>query len=429
MDKYISVVGGNPLFGSVHISGSKNAALPLLISTILNENTCELNNVPLLEDISVLTLLLKSLGATVEIKGNDIKVTSANLTKSEARYGLVKALRASFLILGPLIARLGEARVSLPGGDTIGSRPVDIHLDGLSAMGVEWKIEHGVVIAKAPNGLKPCEISLSFPSVGATEHLMMTAALIPGTTVIENAAREPEITELASFLSKMGATIEGAGSSTLVIHGQYKLSSAKQSVSGDRIEAATYLCAAAITGGNIKVNGISPNSLHSTLKLLERTGCEISTEELAVKIESPKRLKPISFFTGPFPGVATDIQPLIMAILVIASGKSSVTETVFDKRFAHVGEYRRFGAEILLDGNQAIIEGKDKVTAAPVEGTDIRAASGLVILALAAKGRSSIGQIFHIERGYERFVEKLRNLGADIDVVLSTENRDIVVGC
>ncbi|MBL7662595.1 UDP-N-acetylglucosamine 1-carboxyvinyltransferase [bacterium] len=423
------IKAGNPLRGEVKVSGAKNSALPLMIATLLSRETCALSNVPNLEDIHVMVRLLRSFGAKVEFKGQTLKVTASDLTSSAAPYSLVKLIRASFWVLGPLVARTGYARVALPGGDAIGTRPVDLHLKGLQQFGIEVRQEHGAVIAEAPGELTPAEINLEFPSVGATQHLLLTAALVPGVTTIRGAAREPEISEVAEYISAMGAHVEGIGESTLKIHGTKELGSVTRSIGGDRIEAATYLIAGAMTGGNVTVQGISPNYLGATLDLLEKMGCEVMTKDHSVTVSQSGGLQPVSFHTGPFPQTATDVQPLFMAALTMAAGKSEIEETVFENRFGHVAEYRRLGAKISTHGGKAIIEGGTLLSGAPVEARDIRAAAGLVLLGLVAQGETEIQEIHHLDRGYDSLVDKFKSLGANLKRVPLIDGREIVVGC
>lgn len=429
MPDCISIFGPCRLSGKVRVSGAKNSALPLLFSTLLTSEDCLLENIPDLEDIAVTLRLLQSLGAKVEFFGHVARIRTQNITGSVAPYSLVKSLRASFLVLGPLLARCGEARVSLPGGDAIGTRPVDLHLRGLVRMGADIRMEHGIVIARTVGNLRPAKIELDYPSVGATEHLLMTAATIEGETSISGAAQEPEIIELAEFLKKMGAEVEGAGSCTIRIVGRKSLSGAMQVVAGDRIEAATYLVGAAATGGKVTVEGISEQQLGATLEVLKAAGCAVTVAGQAVTVEAPLRLKPIAVETAPFPGLATDVQPLIMAATTLASGTSGITETVFENRFGHVAEFRRFGANIELDGNTAKITGVPALSGAPVDAGDIRAAAALVLLGLMAQGRTEIHETHHLYRGYEALVEKLTQLGARITRSPLQETRELVMGC
>lgn len=423
------ILGGAVLEGTVKVSGAKNSALPILFSTLLSGEECRLTNIPCLEDISVTVRLLESLGARVSYAGNTVIVQADKLTSSEAPYRFVKALRASFWLLGPLIARTGSARVSLPGGDAIGSRPVDLHLRGLMALGADVRLKNGVVYGSAPMGLLPAKIAFSYPSVGATHQLMMTCALVPGESVIEGAACEPEVVELAQVLSAMGAEIVGAGTSTIRINGRERLHGIDHEIEGDRIEAATFLCATAATGGRVTVRGISREKLSGVVDVLEAAGCSILSGDNCVTLTAATRLRPVEFATNPFPGVATDAQPLLMAALTRAEGSSRLEETVFENRFGHVAEFRRFGAQISLDGRIAMIHGVDQLSGAPVDASDIRAGAGLVIMGLAATGRTEINEVMHLDRGYEQFVEKLRGLGAQVSRVPIHEAREVTFGC
>ena len=433
MREIFQIVGGRSLKGLVKVSGAKNAALPLLISSVLSSGTVRLSNVPDLDDIAATLRLLRTLGAKIEQSGDRVTISLSQIESTVAPYSAVKAMRASFWVLGPLLARAGEAKVALPGGDAIGGRPVDIHLKGLQQMGADVRMQHGVIVARAPGGLRPARVVMHYPSVGATHHLMMTAALVPGETVLDGAAREPEIVQVAELLTQMGARVDGAGTSTITIHGQQQLSDAELSVQGDRIEAA-------MTGGRVAVTGLSNdrtseplseqnNPLTECLRVLKAGGCEISVEAQQIVLQGPKKLHAVSFETAPYPGLATDIQPLLMAAMTVAAGECVVTETVFDNRYVHVPEYRRLGADIRIDGRVAVVSGKEFLSGAPVEGSDIRAAAGLVLMALAAQGRSEVHDIHHIDRGYELFVEKLRTLGAEISRIPTQEQRELIVGC
>ena len=429
MGVYFAIEGGHKLQGTVRVSGAKNAALPLLIASILTPEECILDNVPALADISAMLDLLQSLGARYSFSRNKAKLAIPKILRADAPYALVKSLRASFWILAPLLARHGIARVSLPGGDAIGSRPVDLHLAGLVKMGADITIDHGVVDAVAPRGLRPAHIELDYPSVGATHQLLMAAAATEGNSVIENAAREPEVVELARFLSLMGAEIKGAGTSVISISGQKKLSGASLEVIGDRIEAATYLLAGAVTGGDVRVEKISPESLSSSIDFLKAVGCQVFEEANSVAIQAPDALIATSVATGPFPGLATDVQPLVLASLTKAQGISTVSETVFDNRFGHVKEYRKFSAQISVSGNTARVQGVDQLRSAIVEATDIRAAAGLVLMGLMADGHTVIRDIHHLIRGYENIDQKLSSLGASVRFVNEYGSREIVVGC
>ncbi len=429
MSEFIAITGGRRLSGNVSPSGAKNAALPLLFSSILTREECLIENVPDLDDISVSLRLLASLGAETSLNDKIARVRLHEIRAQVAPYHLVKALRASFLVLGPLVARTGAAQVSLPGGDAIGFRPVDLHLRGLARMGADIRMRHGVVYATAPGGLRPTELELDYPSVGATEHLLMTAAGIQGETVIRGAACEPEIGELASCLSTMGALVEGVGTPILRIVGRKELGGGRVRVKGDRIEAATYLFAGAITGGELTVTGVESQALGSILNVLRESGCTVATNDSTIELRAPERLSPVSVNTAPFPGFATDAQPLLMAAMTQGSGTSTITETVFENRFGHVAEFRRLGAEIELNGEVARVSGVRTLTGAPVEAGDIRGAAGLALLGLVAEGTTRIFETQHLARGYENFVDKLKQLGADISRVRVVGNDEIVLGC
>ena len=430
---HLTIQGGHRLQGSTRVSGAKNAALPLLFATLLTEEECRLTNIPDLEDIAVTLRLLRSLGAEASFEANDegncAQVRAQHLTSSEAPYGLVKALRASFWALGPLLARGGEARVALPGGDAIGTRPVDLHLKGLTKLGADFRMNHGVVIAHVPGKLHGAKLNLDFPSVGATHNLMMTAALIADETIIDGAAREPEVVALADFLRSMGAEIDGAGTSTIQVRGREQLGGAHIEVLGDRIEAATYLIAGAVTGGEVEVSGIQPEAVRETLHVLEQAGCSISKNESSVQLTQNGRLQATSFETAPHPGLATDVQPLLMAAMCGADGRSVIVERVFDNRFTHVAEYRRFGASIDIDGRVATIQGEAELSGAPVDGLDIRAAAGMVLMGLMAEGQTQVHELHHLDRGYESLVHKLKALGADVARVSGYQQTELVLGC
>lgn len=415
MQEYLTIHGGMPLCGTVKVSGAKNSALPLLFATLLTAEECKLTNVPELDDIWVTLKLLASLGAESTFKDGVVKIKTPKIIDVKAPYPLVKAIRASFWALGPLLVRAGEARVALPGGDAIGSRPVDLHLKGLTQMGAEIEMRHGVVVANAPRGLTAQKIKLDFPSVGATHHLMITAALVNGETIIEGAACEPEVADVAVLLNGMGAQVEGAGTSRIVINGRDELGGAKAEVLGDRIEAATYLTAAAGTGGDVLATGISASDLQATLEILTKAGCEVTEEANGVRVKRIGELQAVSFETAPFPGLATDVQPLLMALMCGANGTSKISETMFENRLGHAAEYRRFGADIIIENQSAIINGVDCLGGAPVEARDIRAAAGLVIMGLMSEGPTIITGLKHLTRGYEDLTGKISKLGGRVD--------------
>ncbi|NMC64447.1 MAG: UDP-N-acetylglucosamine 1-carboxyvinyltransferase, partial [SAR324 cluster bacterium] len=390
MAEYIEITGGFPLKGSVRVSGAKNAALPLLIASLLTSEKCEFSNLPNLLDVNILTRLLEHFGGQVSHQGNEASIQIPKLIAIEARYSLVKALRASFWILAPLLARGGAARVALPGGDIIGARPVDMHLEAFAKMGADVVVKHGVVYATAPQGLHPATINLRFPSVGATHQILMAASLINGTSVINGAAREPEVVALAEMLSQMGAKIEGAGSSTIRISGCSELGGARVKVIGDRIEAGTYMLAAAVTKGDIQIDGINAGQLGQFKDDLQNSGLSIKETEDGLHVKASERLRALKIRTSPFPGFATDMQAPTMAALCTAEGESTIEENVFEGRFGHVAELCRMGASIKVEERVAHISGVDALNGAPVEGFDIRGAAALVIAALGADGLNQV---------------------------------------
>jgi UDP-N-acetylglucosamine 1-carboxyvinyltransferase len=429
MSEFIEITGGIPLRGKIRASGAKNAALPILISTLLTAEECVLTNVPNLTDTNLVLHLLEHFGGEVNFERDVFKVKTDNLVATEASYSLVKALRASFWVLAPLLARGRAARVALPGGDLIGARPVDIHLEGLAQMGAEVAIKHGVVYGTAVHGLRPATINFRFPSVGATHQLMMAAALTPGLTVLKNVAREPEVVALAQFLNGMGADIQGAGGEILEIRGRSELGGTTAACIGDRIEAGTYLLAAAITGGSVTVSGIEPLFFGSFLDMLREMGLTVTTVADSVTVATNGRMKAISAKTGPFPEFATDLQAPLMAALTLAEGVSTIEETVYEGRFGHASELCRMGAKIKISDRIVTIEGTDKLTGAPVDGLDIRAAASLVIAALAAEGTSQVHEPHHLRRGYELIEKKMGALGARMWSRISDPDDFIFAGC
>ena len=415
MDKLI-IDGGRPLAGLVRVSGAKNSVLPILAATILAEGPVQLRNVPELRDVSTMTKLLEEMGA-VTSSAEEYKVDASSLSSFRAPYELVKTMRASFLVLGPLLTKYGKAEVSLPGGCAIGARPVNLHIKGLEAMGAKIQVESGYVKARAPQGLKGAEIFLEIASVGATENLIMAAVLAEGKTVIHNAAEEPEITDLINFLMKMGAKISGAGTSVVEIEGVRSLRSISHSIIGDRVEAGTFLIAGAALGGEIEVQGFDPNHLTVVLEKLKMSGANLEISQDSVKLGmSLSRPEPVDIETGVYPGFPTDMQAQYMVLNCIASGKSVIQERIFENRFLHVQELSRLGAVIELRGNStAVVTGVNKLTAAQVMATDLRASSSLVIAALIAQGKTVIDRIYHIDRGYEAIEHKIRALGGFIE--------------
>ena len=412
MEKLV-IKGGNKLSGEVTVSGSKNAALPIFISTILAPGCHEISNVPFLRDINTTIKVLENLGATVDGRGNVVKIDTTNLNSFEATYDLVRTMRASVLVLGPLLARFGQARVSLPGGCAIGARPINLHLKGLAALGAEITLEHGYVEAKAKK-LKGARINFDVSTVGGTEQLMMAAATAQGETILENAAREPEIVDLAEILIKMGARIDGAGSDTIRITGVEQLTPANHSVMPDRIEAGTFMIAAAMTGGDIKIRNMRLDHLDALAFKLQDAGVEITNKDNMVRVKGPKKIRSVNIKTRPYPGFPTDMQAQFMALMCIADGASVISENIFENRFMHVSELLRFGADIIAEGNSATVKGVKKLSGAPVMATDLRASASLILAALAADNTSEISRIYHLDRGYEAIEKKLAGLGADI---------------
>lgn len=416
MEKLI-VKGGNRLVGAVKTSGAKNAVLPIIAASILGTTPSHLDEVPMLEDVHTISEVLKCLGLAVECspEKNVLDIDSTEITSYEAPYELVRTMRASFLVMGPLLARIGKARISMPGGCAIGARPIDIHLKGFEALGVKIEQGHGYIEASAPEGLKGTSIYFDFPSVGATENIMMAASLAEGTTILENAAEEPEIVDLANYLNKMGAKIRGAGTDTIRIEGVEKLHGADYTIIPDRIEAGTYMIAAAMTGGDIVVENVLPEHQKPLIAKLREAGAVVEEDIDKVRVIGKNQLKAVSIKTLPYPGFPTDMQAQMMAMMVIAEGRSKVTETVFENRFMHVVELNRMGAQISTEGRSAVIDGPCKLTGCDVRATDLRAGAAMILAGLVAEGTTRIGDLHHIDRGYENIVAKLKNLGADIE--------------
>jgi len=413
VDKLL-IKGGQPLSGEVAISGAKNAALPILCASLLSAEALRLSNVPHLNDISTMLRLLGDMGVGVTMDGVDgLTLDGSGLNNPVASYEMVKTMRASILVLGPLVARCGEARVSLPGGCAIGARPVDQHIKGLQAMGAEIKVEQGYVHARASR-LKGARICTDMVTVTGTENLMMAACLAEGETIIENAAREPEVVDLANCLVSMGARISGAGTDVIRIQGVDKLHGATHSIMPDRIETGTYLCAAAVTGGNVRLTRTSAAYLDTVVDKLMDAGCEITVERDAIRLVAPSRLKAVSLRTAPYPAFPTDMQAQFMAINCVADGVATIRETIFENRFMHVNELMRLGANIQIEGNNAVVRGVEGLEGATVMATDLRASASLVIAGLVARGETLIDRIYHLDRGYERIEEKLTQLGAAV---------------
>ncbi len=415
MDKII-IRGGKPLSGTVRVSGAKNSALPLLFATLLAPGVHHVGNVPRLRDIDTAEKLLTILGADVVRENGSFAVDAGHIESVEAPYDLVRTMRASVLVLGPLLARCGHARVSLPGGCAIGARPINLHLKGLEALGAEINLDHGYVEARART-LKGARIRFDIPTVGGTENLMMAATLAKGTTVIENAACEPEIVDLAEALISMGARIKGAGSETLEIEGVTELGPMRHEVMPDRIEAGTFLIAAAMTRGDVRVEGLRSDHQQALLSHLQDAGVEMDIEPDAIRVRGPRKILPVDVRTRPYPGFPTDMQAQFMSLMTLATGRSVISENVFENRFMHVCELQRMGARIDIDGHSATVSGVKKLVGAPVMATDLRASASLVLAGLAAENTTEIRRIYHLDRGYERIEEKLQGLGADIERV------------
>jgi UDP-N-acetylglucosamine 1-carboxyvinyltransferase len=414
MEKLL-IKGGASLKGEISCSGAKNAALPMIAATILSDEDIILKNLPYLQDITTMFELLGSMGADILLNENmDFTIATNNLKEKEARYELVKTMRASILVLGPLVAKYGEAKIALPGGCAIGSRPVNYHLDALEQLGATITLKNGYIEASAKK-LIGSKIKFDGITVTGTENIMMAACLAEGTTTLTNVAKEPEIIDLAEFLNKMGAKISGAGSDEITIEGVERLYGTEHSIPADRIEAGTYLVAAAVTNGEIKINGINPNRLIKVLDKLIETGAKVETSEDSISLIMNKdKPKPVDITTAPFPEFPTDMQAQFSVINALANGVSNIYETVFENRFMHVQELNRMGCNIQINGNQAIIEGVDSLYGAEVMATDLRASASLILAGLCAKGETKVDRIYHIDRGYERIEEKLNYLGANI---------------
>jgi UDP-N-acetylglucosamine 1-carboxyvinyltransferase len=424
----IRIRGGKPLYGKIEISGAKNAALPLMVASLLTEETLTLSNLPQVADISTLINLLCQHGATAIMNGQNteegssvgrsLSITAKEITNTEAPYDIVRKMRAGALVMGPLLARVGKARVSLPGGCAIGTRPMNLHVDSLEQMGARIDIVGGYMEAVAPNGLKGANIRFETVSVGATENLLMAACLADGTTTLENAAREPEITDLVRLLRQMGAQIEGDDTDKLTITGVRKLHGTEYKVMPDRIETGTYAIAAAITGGQIELTNTKSELIKSIIDVLVEAGVDVTPTDdgLIVSRDAPS-LNGVDVMTLPYPGYPTDMQAQIMALMTIADGAAMITETIFENRFMHVPELARLGANITVHGHSALVRGVDKLVGAPVMATDLRASVSLVLAGLAAAGETVINRVYHLDRGYERLEEKLAACGADIERV------------
>ncbi len=417
MDQFI-IEGGKPIKGTVKISGSKNAALPILIATLLTDEACVIENVPvLLRDIRTTFQLLESLGKGIEVRGSRVTVKPKASLKTHAPYDLVKQMRASVLVAGPLLARFGVVRVPIPGGCSIGLRPIDIHLDGFKALGARELVDQGDIILSSRE-LAPGRVHLKFPSVGATENLMMAAAALEGETIIENAAREPEIEDLGRFLTALGAKVKGGGRSTVYIRGKSVLHGAGYSVIADRLEAGTFMIAAAATQGRVDLIGAKPEHLKDTIAKLRACGVKVKTGIRKISVVSEGHtIKPVSIKTGPYPGFSTDLQALWMSLMCLADGESEIEETIFENRFLHAAELLRMGASISVHGSHARVLGVKNLIGAPIMASDIRGGAALLVAALSAQGKSVLQRVYHIDRGYEKIEDKLSGLGASIQRV------------
>jgi UDP-N-acetylglucosamine 1-carboxyvinyltransferase len=415
MDKLL-IHGGEPLSGEVAVSGAKNAALPILCAGLLVPGALELDNVPQLQDVATTLKLLERMGVRTGRQGSRVTLDASSVTDVEAPYDLVKTMRASILVLGPLLARFGQARVSLPGGCAIGQRPVDQHIKGLQALGAQIDIEHGYIVARASR-LRGARIVTDMVTVTGTENLMMAAVLAEGETVIENAAREPEVVDLARALNALGARVAGAGTDRIVVHGVAALHGGAYRVMPDRIETGTFLCAVAATGGELRLTGCAPDTLDATLEKLREAGLAIETGADWIRAAMRGRPRAVNVRTSPFPGFATDMQAQLMAMNCIAEGTGVITETIFENRFMHVQELQRLGADVDIQGNTVIVRGKPGLSGAIVMATDLRASASLVIAGLVAQGRTLVDRIYHLDRGYDRMERKLAAVGARIERV------------
>ncbi len=413
MNKII-IEGGRPLKGTVRISGAKNAALPVIAACLLGNGTHELFNIPRLKDIDTIRDIMTKLGIQFHDKGKTLEVNSDNLTHHEAPYELVKTMRASILLLGPLLARTGKAKISLPGGCAIGARPVNMHLEALASMGVDMFLDQGYINASSKR-MQGANISFDIPTVTGTENIMMAAVTARGTTILNNSAKEPEIQDLADMLRSMGADIEGDGTDTIVIHGVKYLQPARHTIIPDRIETGTFMIAAAITKGDIKIEECRPAHLAALMEKLRSAGAKIKVSKDSIHINGPDVIESVDIQTRPHPGFPTDLQAQFMALMCIADGWSMIRETIFENRFIHVSELKRMGADIEVNGNQALVRGKDRLLAAPVMATDLRASASLVLAGLVAEGgKTEVQRVYHLDRGYEALEDKLRNLGASV---------------
>ncbi len=408
------IQGGRRLSGTVKVSGAKNAVLPVIAASLLASTPSVIEEIPDLDDVKTITEVLQYLGLNTRREPGSLFVDSTGVKSCEASYELVRKMRASFLVMGPLLSRFQEARISQPGGCAIGTRPIDLHLKGFEALGAEIIQGHGFIEARAPKGLRGARVYLDFPSVGATENIMMAASLAKGQTIIENAAQEPEIVDLANYLNAMGAKVRGAGTNVIRIDGVEKLSGTTYAVIPDRIEAGTYMVAAAITGGDILLKNVLFEHLKPLVAKLKEAGVTIEEDVDQIRVTANGPLRAVDVKTLPYPGFPTDMQAQFMALMTVAEGSSVISETVFENRFMHVDELKRMGANIRVDGRIAIVDGVKHLAGCPVTATDLRAGAALVLAGLTAEGQTEIGSVYHIDRGYDRIVDKLRGLGAEI---------------
>jgi UDP-N-acetylglucosamine 1-carboxyvinyltransferase len=407
--------GGKPLEGTVRVSGAKNAVLPIIVASMLGTTQSVLTEIPKLDDVHTVCEVITSLGVHIDqSQAGTLVIDASHLTSTSAPYDLVRRMRASFLVMGPLLARKGHAKISLPGGCSIGARPIDLHLKAFEAMGAVINLENGDIEASVENGLKGAQIYLDFPSVGATENVLMAASLAEGRTVLENAAEEPEIVDLATYLNSMGANIRGAGTNVIRIEGVKELHGANHSVIPDRIEAGTFMVGAAMTGGNVYVENALSEHLKPLVAKLKEVGATVEEDIDGIRVIGHKPLRPADIKTLPYPGFPTDMQAQFMALTTICQGTSVITETVFENRFMHVDEFKRMGAKIRIEGRSAIVEGVPHLKGADVNATDLRAGAALVLAGLVAEGETKVGYLYHIDRGYDNLVQKLQRLGADI---------------
>ncbi|AXB81025.1 UDP-N-acetylglucosamine 1-carboxyvinyltransferase [Megasphaera hexanoica] len=414
MEKLV-IHGGKPLEGTVRVSGAKNAVLPIIVASMLGTTQSVLTEIPKLDDVHTVCEVITSLGVHIDqSQAGTLVIDASHLTSTSAPYDLVRRMRASFLVMGPLLARKGHAKISLPGGCSIGARPIDLHLKAFEAMGAVINLENGDIEASVENGLKGAQIYLDFPSVGATENVLMAASLAEGRTVLENAAEEPEIVDLATYLNSMGANIRGAGTNVIRIEGVKELHGANHSVIPDRIEAGTFMVGAAMTGGNVYVENALSEHLKPLVAKLKEVGATVEEDIDGIRVIGHKPLRPADIKTLPYPGFPTDMQAQFMALTTICQGTSVITETVFENRFMHVDEFKRMGAKIRIEGRSAIVEGVPHLKGADVNATDLRAGAALVLAGLVAEGETKVGYLYHIDRGYDNLVQKLQRLGADI---------------